>query len=131
MQTHGGVGSGSSGHGVRIWATALAAVIAAGCHGGGAVSDHVRVDAVPCDGTHGSGCSGSALNACDNGVDACGSNEQCIECLRDAACADGPDPVWDGCECVCADTPAHCQLTFCCVVSAHWDPALCTCVANP
>ena len=88
------------------------------------------VDAEACDGMHGDG-GGSSINACDNGSDACGSNEQCRSCLDDGACADGPDPVWTGTECVCADSPEHCQLTFCCALDAVWSPTACACIPTP
>lgn len=72
----------------------------------------------------------TSINACDDGIDACNGNEQCIECLRDAACAGEPDPVWNGTECVCADKsePDTCQFTYCCGTGYAWNAAACACL---
>ena len=74
---------------------------------------------------------GSSINYCDDGPGACGSNAQCLSCLNDAQCAEGPDPVWTGTECVCADTPEHCQLKFCCSTTTEWNPTACACIPLP
>jgi hypothetical protein len=131
MQVNGGLRAASAG------ATALAGVLAlaVACSNGTSRREGVPVDAeAPCDGTHvhdgGSG-SGSSINACDNGSDACGSNAQCRSCLEEGACADGPDPVWTGTECVCADSPEHCQLKFCCAIGFTWNPGACACIGPP
>lgn len=103
------------------------------CSNGTSRREQRIVDAeAPCDGPHdGSGSGGgSSINACDNGSDACGSNAQCRSCLDEGACAEGPDPVWTGAQCVCADTPEHCQLTFCCALGDVWNPTACACVPS-
>jgi hypothetical protein len=70
-----------------------------------------------------------SINACDDGLDACEGNEQCISCLDEGACASGPDPVWTGTECVCAETdPANCAFQYCCAIDFEWDPEACACV---
>jgi hypothetical protein len=108
---------------------ALVAVIA--CGNNTARREQVIVDAdAPCDGTH-HGDAGGSINSCDNGSDACGSNAQCRSCLDEGACADGPDPVWTGTQCVCADSPEHCQLTFCCALGEEWNPTACACIPLP
>jgi hypothetical protein len=124
MQTKGAVRAATVG------TAALAGVLALACDSGTSRSEQGNnvVDAEVCDGTHDAG---SSINACDDGSDACGSNEQCRSCLDEGACADGPDPVWTGTECVCADSPEHCQLTFCCVQGAVWNPGVCDCVGTP
>lgn len=110
----------------------VAAALVAACGEGTATRESHPVDAEACDGAHGSGSgSGSALNACDNGSDACGSNAACRSCLDEAGCAEGPDPVWTGSECVCADTPEHCQYTFCCATGWVWNPGVCACIPPP
>jgi hypothetical protein len=108
--------------------------LAVACGNGTSSRTGHPVDAELCDGTHdggsGSG-SGSSINACDNGSDACGSNAQCRSCLDEGACAEGPDPVWTGTQCVCADSPEHCQLKFCCALDAVWSPDACACIPTP
>ena len=132
MQANAEVTNSRRGAGAHIWTAALAALIAAACSNGSSRREHAVIDAELCDGPHDSGSgSGGALNACDNGVDACGSNAVCRSCLDEGACADGPDPIWTGSECVCADSPEHCQLTFCCVIGDVWNPTSCTCVPPP
>jgi hypothetical protein len=108
---------------------ALIGVLALACSNGTSRREQEGniVDAEECDGMHG----GSSINACDDGSDACGDNAQCRSCLDEGACADGPDPVWTGTECVCADSPEHCQLTFCCALGFTWNPAACACTGTP
>lgn len=70
----------------------------------------------------------SSINACDDGVDACNGNAQCISCLEDGGCASGPDPVWTGTACVCTDNdPANCVYTYCCAIGFEWNPTACAC----
>jgi len=134
MQANGDVTNGSRGSAAHIWTAALAALIVAACESGSARREHTVVDADLCDGPHdggsGSG-SGSAINGCDQGSDACGSNAVCRSCIEDGACADGPDPIWTGSECVCADSPAHCQFKFCCALGFVWNPSACMCIGTP
>ena len=125
MQAYGAVRVASVG------TVALIGVLALACTSGTSRREQGNnvVDAAEeCDGGHGSG---SSINACDNGSDACGSNAQCRSCLDEGACADGPDPVWTGTECVCADSPEHCQLKFCCAQGFVWLPSACACVGTP
>jgi hypothetical protein len=126
MQANGGVRA------VVIGTAALAGVLALACGNGSVRREGHPVDAELCDGEHGSGSgSGSAINGCDQGSDACGSNARCRSCIDEGACAKGPDPVWTGTECVCADTPEHCQFTFCCAQGFVWNPTVCDCVGTP
>lgn len=107
------------------------AAVDAGSSGSG--SNHGSGSGSSCGGSGsstGSG-GGSSINYCDDGPGACGSNTQCLSCLIDAQCAEGPDPVWTGTECVCADTPEHCQLEFCCSTTTEWNPTACACVPLP
>jgi hypothetical protein len=132
MQANGDVTNGSRGSGALIRTAALAALIIAACSNGSTRREHTAIDAELCDGPHdgGSG-SGSAINGCDQGSDACGSNAVCRSCIEDGACADGPDPIWTGSECVCADSPAHCQFKFCCALGFVWNPSACMCIGTP
>ena len=132
MQGNGEVRTGRRGTRAHIWTAALAGLIAAACANRCSRREHAVVDAELCDGPHdgGSG-SGSAINACDNGVDACGTTATCRSCLDEGACADGPDPIWTGSECVCADSPEHCQFKFCCAIGDVWNPTSCMCIPPP
>jgi len=125
MQANGAVRAASVG------TVALVGVLALACTSGTSRREQGNnvVDAEACDGIHDGG--GSSINACDDGSDACGSNVQCRSCLDEGACADGPDPVWTGTECVCADSPEHCQLKFCCALGFVWLPSACACVGTP
>jgi hypothetical protein len=116
---------------LRSGSLALVAGLIA-CSNGTSRREQRIVDAeAPCDGAHDGGSGGgSSINSCDNGSDACGSNAQCRSCLDEGACAEGPDPVWTGTQCVCADTPEHCQLTFCCALGDVWNPTACACVPS-
>jgi hypothetical protein len=71
------------------------------------------------------------VSACNGGPSLCNGNAACETCINDGACASGPDPVWDGSGCVCADpsNPSTCQLPYCCATGASWDATACDCVA--
>jgi hypothetical protein len=59
-------------------------------------------------------------------VTKCDGNPECQDCLDAGECADGPDPIWSGTACVCADfTPATCDLPWCCPDGTYWDPKAC------
>ncbi len=77
----------------------------------------------PQDGGADAGGGGGVANAC--GVGSCNGDPACESCLQDGACAEGPDPIWNGTACVCPNGGADCNYPYCCAAGAHWDPAVC------
>jgi hypothetical protein len=64
------------------------------------------------------------------GVDCDPGDEVCKVCKDAGQCADGPDPIWTGTECICADSPDHCTWDWCCRAGEHWEALACSCVPD-
>lgn len=72
---------------------------------------------------------GPPSDAC-TGIELCGDNAFCQSCYIEGECASGPDPVWDGTECVCAQggLDPRCDLDYCCAQGDVFDHTVCDCV---